>query len=490
MAIEIRRPFCVGLDVHKNNVWCCVLYHLSHHDKPVEKVLKFHSNHTSLSEMVDWIRSIHQEYLTKPGCVENPENSEIHVFMESTGKYSTPVYNILEDQGLYPHIVNPKNVRTISGQKTDQKDCSWIAELGSGGFLKESYIPEKSIREARAVSRRRTKLVQERADEFRRVQNVMVEANIRLDLIFSDINGTSAQAVLNYLLDHDTEEPDLEVVQSLINKQCKIMKFKSNAERKEKEEELRRAFVGAKFTSTQKFILRSAQEQIKRLTNEIREHELILTQRLESYKTELDLLLSIPGISKLSAMQILAEIGSDMSVFKSVESFIHWCGLCPASNQSNKKHKSVKIGKGGKYLKPVLIQCALNAKKCSEYYKNKYSNISARRGAKRALIAIARKMMTSAYYMLLRNEPFQPTDLESEPQTDQEIVVNEYGEVLEEASVASRETTLQIPQKKIDKIPRKIFKQIKKMQTELKEAGFNSAEDLLLIFQSCQFTQT
>lgn len=226
-------------------------------------------------------------------------------------------------------------------------------------------------------------------------------------MIFSGVEGESARNVIQYLL--DTEEPVLEEVQKRIRKSCSIVKFANAQERKEKEEELYKAFAGAKFSPSQKFELKSAYQRIDHTAKQIQDYESMMQEALEPFKSQLELLESIPGISHLSAKQILGEIGPKMDCFVNVKHFISRCGLCPASNQSNGKHKSVKIGKGGRYLKPVLIQCALNAVK-NPYFGNKYKAISGRRGKKRALVAIARKMMTAAYHMLRTGECFRPSD--------------------------------------------------------------------------------
>lgn len=402
MKMRIKKSVCVGLDVHKNNVWACVCLKDpdSEKDTLIFKSKKFPSNHTDLCAMCNWAESIVAKKLG------DDFSEPIEVYMESTGKYSTPVYNVCEECGLIPHIVNPKHVRTIAGQKTDQKDCAWIAELGINGLLRSSYIPPADIRSARRLSRARTKILHARQDDVRRAQNILTEANIRMDLIFSGVDGESARKVIDYLL--ETDEPDLEIVKGKIRRSCRIMTFRTNEERKEKEEELLKAFDGAKFSPSQKFELRSTYLRIDNSNKQIRSYEDMMEETLGDYKEELKLIQSVPGFSRLSAMQVLAEIGPDMKQFGNSKNFISWCGLCPASNQSNSKHKSVKCGKGGRYLKPVLIQCALNAVH-DPYYEGKYKAISARRGKKRALIAIARKMMVAVYHMLLNGEYFHPT---------------------------------------------------------------------------------
>lgn len=436
------KPVCVGLDVHKNNVYACVCVpHYEMKDgkllrgKNKSKTQKFPSNYTDLCAMCNWIEETARKYGVDVDELPDP----IDVYMESTGKYSTPVFNVCEEKGLNPHIVNPKNVKMIAGQKTDVKDARWIATLGLQNNLRPSYIPCREIRDARRISRTRTKLVHSRGDEMRRIQNVLTEANIRVDLIFSGIEGESARKVITYLL--ETENPVLEELQKQIRKSCRIMKFKDKKERKEKEEELRKAFLGAKFSSSQKFELRAAYKRIDRYDEEIRNYEDMMKDILSPFKTELELLESIPGVSRLSAMQILCEIGNDMDAFETEKNFISWCGLCPQSNQSNNKHKSVKIGKGGYYLKPVLIQCALAAVK-NPYYGNKYKTIYTRRGKKRALIAIARKMMIAAYHMLKTGEFFCPNDLEIE-EVEEEKIEQEQSEEMKTENVEEIEKAVQ-----------------------------------------------
>lgn len=434
MSIRVKKPVCIGLDVHRNNVWACTCIKdpSKKQDTLIFKTRKFKSNHTDLVSMCQWI----QETIEKTTGLPAPDS--IDVYMESTGKYSTPVFNVCEEMGFLPHIVNPKHVRTIAGQKTDQKDCAWIAELGINGLLRSSYIPDPAIRQARRLSRTRTKLVRTRADDIRRIQNTLTEANVRMDLVFSGVDGESARKVVTYLL--ETDEPILKEVQARIHRSCRINRWSDAKEREKKEEELLKAFSGAKFSFSQKYELRSAYARLDGLAVQIQNYEIMMTEILSPFKSQLELLMSIPGISRLSAMQILSEIGADMSPFSSEKQFISWCGLCPQSNQSNNKHKSVKIGKGGYYLKPVLIQCALNAIR-HPYYAGKYKAIAARRGNKRALIAIARKMMTAAYHMLMSGELFCPRDTKQQTaETDEEEILEEQAEQTEKSQNESKAT--------------------------------------------------
>lgn len=429
MSSQILNPFCVGLDVHKDNVWASICMSIPGRSKLQFKTKKFRSNHTDLNLMCDWIESFRPFFFQSGYSPDDPSLQTIPVFMESTGKYSTPVFNVLEDRGFDANIVNPRHVRMINGKKTDQRDCAWIAQLGSAGLLFSSYIPEKAIREARNISRTRTKLVQRRGDDLRRIQNILVSANIRMDLIFSDVYGESARNVLRLLLKKDN--PSLADVQANISRLCRIMRFRDNAERKEKEEELLKAFSGAKFSPSQKFDLNHTLSRVSEDSRSIIQYQTQLQHILSDYDVQLSLLKDIPGVSDLSAMMILAEVGADMNKFADSSHFISWCGLCPASNQSNNKHKSVKIGKGGTYLKPVLTQCALNAIKTNPYYKAKFARIAKRRGKKRALIAICRKMMIAAYHMLKTGSVFDPSDYEEVTVRQEQKAEHETNEVKE-----------------------------------------------------------
>ncbi|WP_323090554.1 IS110 family transposase [Allobaculum sp. JKK-2023] len=310
MAIRIKKSVCVGLDVHRNNVWACVCAKDPNKKKDtlVFKTKKFLSNHTDLTEMCNWIKETTEKILGKQ------VTESIDVYMESTGKYSTPVYDVCEQNKTKPHIVNPKHVRTIAGQKTDQKDCAWIAELGINGLLRESYIPEKAIRASRRLSRSRTNILHAKQDDVRRIQNVLTEANIRMDLIFTSIDGESARKVIEYLM--ETDEPKLGEIKRRIRKSCRIMKYESVEESKKKEEELLKAFSGAKFSPEQKFELRKAYERIDSYNAQIRDYETMMNETLLPFKSYLDLLESVPGISRLSAMQILSEIGPDIEPFQ------------------------------------------------------------------------------------------------------------------------------------------------------------------------------
>lgn len=386
-AVRVVKPVCAGLDVHKDLVVAtiCKFGEKSMIPEFIQK--SFNTFNADLVELGRWLKS--------EDCLQ--------VYMESTGKYSTPVYNVLEKEGLSPHIVNPKYTRAIKGRKDDKKDSKWIAELACYDLLVDSYIPAPEIRELRSLSRRRIKLSQEAADEKRRIQNILTEANIKLDAVFSDTTGASALKVLDLIVIKGDQVTDEEIL-SVIHKGVKKRHLAPEA------------LNGMMLTGPALDRLSSALDHLEYLV--LAQENLInkMADISQKYSVFIELLKTIPGIGDLSAMSIIAETGTDMDQFLDVNHFISWLGLSPASNSSAGKNKSVKIGKGGKYLKPILVQGAWSAvfKAKDPYFASKYHSIAARRGGKRALIAIARKMMISMYYMFRTGEVFHPDDHEKQ----------------------------------------------------------------------------
>lgn len=381
-AIRVVKTSCAGLDVHKNVILATVCIFKNRKTMiPQFHQEQFTTFNDDLNRLAEWIKSYN--------CTD--------VYMESTGKYSTPVYNVLAKNGLHPYIVNPKYTRAIKGKKNDKKDSKWIAELACYDLLVESYIPEEKIRALRKISRRRTKLVQEAADEKRRIQNAMTESNMKLDFVFTDTAGISCLKVLELVLDKGEEATDQEIL-DCVNRKVK------------KRDQVPAAVKGLDITDDLHYIFRSALEHLAYLDNAIDSCEQKMAEICSDYQAFVDLLVTIPGINEISAMSIIAEIGVDMNQFQDVNHFTSWCGLVPGSNESAGKKKTSKISKGGKYLKPILVNCVWAAvfRSKNPYFVKFYNRIAARKPAKKALIATARKMITCIYYMFLNGEIFDP----------------------------------------------------------------------------------
>lgn len=320
--------------------------------------------------------------------------------MESTGKYWVPVSNLLEGE-LNVTIANPKWVRAVKGNKDDKKDSKWIAELFRMGLVKGSFIPAKDIRVLREFTRYRTRLVSHRSSEKNRLQNAFTVGNVAMDAVVSDMFGVSSKKVRDYLISTDDFDPDH--VLSLLHGR---MQPKGQA--------LIESIEGYSFTPEQIMRIQLIEEHKTYLDHTIELLDKQLDEMMKPYEPAIQLLSTIPGIRRQSAIQILSEIGVDMSQFLSSKRICSWAGLAPSSNESAGKKKSVKISRAGVYLKPTLVQCAHAAVKSTEnqpYYRKKYERIYKRRGKKRAIIAIARMILTAIYHMLSTGEVWSPTDL-------------------------------------------------------------------------------
>jgi len=381
--MRIVRPICCGADIHKDLIVATIA--ATNQDGITEYIQSsFSSQNFDLVRLKAWLIEHH--------CFE--------IAMESTGKYWIPVFNVLEGE-IKVFVVHPKYTKAIKGKKTDKKDSKWIADLFKHDLLKFSFIPPKEIRELRELSRYRIKLIAMRSSERNRYQNSMTISNIGLASILSDPFGKSSRAVMK------------EVMLSSSVTEEKISKLlERNAKKKVKE--VLQSLVGSHIESDQRLKMNIASQHMDQIDSHVRRLETEMAIRCIPYATLINLLLDIPGISYLSAMTIIAEIGTDMSVFETSKQLSCWAGLAPANNESASKKKSVRISKAGSYLKPLLVQCALAAinSKSNPYYRIKYNRIKKRRGHKKAIIAIARMILVNIYHILSTGEVYSPCDME------------------------------------------------------------------------------
>lgn len=381
--MRIVRPICCGADIHKDLIVATIA--ATNQDGITEYIQSsFSSQNFDLVRLKAWLIEHH--------CFE--------IAMESTGKYWIPVFNVLEGE-IKVFVVHPKYTKAIKGKKTDKKDSKWIADLFKHDLLKFSFIPPKEIRELRELSRYRIKLIAMRSSERNRYQNSMTISNIGLASILSDPFGKSSRAVMK------------EVIRSSSVTEERISKLlERNAKKKVKE--VLQSLVGSHIESDQRLKMNIASQHMDQIDSHVRRLETEMAIRCIPYATLINLLLDIPGISYLSAMTIIAEIGTDMSVFETSKQLSCWAGLAPANNESANKKKSVRISKAGSYLKPLLVQCALAAinSKSNPYYRIKYNRIKKRRGHKKAIIAIARMILVNIYHILSTGEVYSPCDME------------------------------------------------------------------------------
>ena len=381
--MRIVRPICCGADIHKDLIVATIA--ATNQDGITEYIQSsFSSQNFDLVRLKAWLIEHH--------CFE--------IAMESTGKYWIPVFNVLEGE-IKVFVVHPKYTKAIKGKKTDKKDSKWIADLFKHDLLKFSFIPPKEIRELRELSRYRIKLIAMRSSERNRYQNSMTISNIGLASILSDPFGKSSRAVMK------------EVIRSSSVTEEKISKLLERNARK-KVKEVLQSLVGSHIESDQRLKMNIASQHMDQIDSHVRRLETEMAIRCIPHATLINLLLDIPGISYLSAMTIIAEIGTDMSVFETSKQLACWAGLAPANNESASKKKSVRISKAGSYLKPLLVQCALAAinSKSNPYYRIKYNRIKKRRGHKKAIIAIARMILVNIYHILSTGEVYSPCDME------------------------------------------------------------------------------
>ena len=374
--LKIVYPICCGMDVHKDFLVACIA---STNQQGVTsyKSRRFSTFTGDLRLCARWLA----------------ENNCKDVCMESTGKYWIPIYNILEPTCKIV-LAHPKYVKAIRGKKTDKKDAKWIADIFKHDLVSGSFIPPADIRQLRDLMRYRWKLTNFTTGEKNRAQNCLTVSNIKLDDVFSDVFGKAATAITTRLLDNPTE------------KITDVSGFRTKGMKASNEEVL--AAVDGEICPEQAEklrIIRSHMDSIELCKANL---DSLILSVAEKYLPQLNLVMTVPGIQSFAAIGILSEIGVDMSVFPTSKHLCSWAGLTPQNNESAGKKKTTRIGRAGAYIKPLLVQCALNAirKKSNPEIRNRYLNLKKRRGHKKAIIAIARMLLTAIYNILKKNEPY------------------------------------------------------------------------------------
>lgn len=372
--VEVLHPYCCGLDVHKKVISACVL-------TPQGKQRKrFGTMPDDLLELTNWLKKFHVPIAA----------------MESTGVFWKPVYNILEAAGFELQVVNAHHIKQVPGRKTDTTDAEWIATLLRIGLLKPSFVPSRQEREMRDLSRYRVALIQERAREIQRVQKILESSNIKIASLISDINNVSGRLMIN------------EIIKGVLSPEA--MAALGHGGLKNTPEEYARA-LNARVSSVHQRLLSLQLSHIDQLSERIEtlDKELeTLTAQTANFNQSLEIIDDVPGIGRQSARSILIEIGLDMSRFPSDRHLSAWAGLAPGNRESAGKSKPEKSRKGNKYLKALLVQCAhsLHRKKDC-YLHEQYQRIKARRGAKKAAVAVAHTMLRIIFYLLTRKEKYQ-----------------------------------------------------------------------------------
>ncbi|MCD9025413.1 IS110 family transposase [Cohnella silvisoli] len=379
MALKIVYPVCCGIDVHKTFVVACVA---STNSKGVTtyKSHRFSTFTKGLNELSQW--------LCEHDCKD--------VCMESTGKYWIPVFNILEPSCNIT-LAHPKYVKAIRGKKTDKKDAKWIADLFKHDLVAGSFMPPLPIRQLRDLMRYRFKLTNFTSSEKNRFQNSLTVSNIQLSSVVSDTFGKSAMNIINKLLDDPSDTSfDLEpLIHGVL---------------KGKLPELTLAIDGF-ITPEQAGKIKVIKQHYENLESCKAELESIVLSLANAYTEELNLILTVPSFKNIfSAIAVVSEIGVNMDVFLTAKHLCSWAGLTPSNDQSAGKRKSVRISRAGVYIKPLLVQCATAVVKSEKHpeIRNRYLQLKRRRGHKRAIIAIARMLLTAIYHILKNKQPYNP----------------------------------------------------------------------------------
>ena len=383
---------CCGIDVHKKIVVACLRCGRK------QELREFGTTTKELLRLADWLI----------------QNDCQMIAMESTASYWKPLYNVFESCELKAMVVNARHMKAVPGRKTDTNDAEWIADLLQHGLLRSSYIPDKSQRELRELVSYRKSLVGEKNRELNRLQKMLEGGNIKLSGTVSDINGKSARNILNMLVSGKeiTHEnlPDL-IVGNL----------------KASPEQILDDLQGI-LSPLQKRMLRVVLLHIDELNQHIASLDDEIDRNMhDQYRKAVDAVDAVTGIGPDSAKAILAVIGIDMSRFPSDAHIASWAGLCPGNNESAGKRRSGKTTKGNKLLKTTLIVCAHSAVKVkTSYFYAQFQRISARRGKKRAYVAVAHSMLIAIYHILKDNIPFVDLGSEYYNQFNKERKINVY----------------------------------------------------------------
>jgi transposase len=373
--MQVIHNHCAGLDVHKASVVACVM--ITEPDGSMRSQTRTFGTVTAeILALGDWLR----------------ERQVTHVAMESTGVYWRPIHNLLE--GIFELlVVNARHVQAVPGRKTDVKDAEWLGDLLRHGLLRGSFIPPRPQRQLRELTRHRANLVQRRAQSVNELQKCLEGTNIKLASVATDITGVSALEMLGALLAGQSDPALL----------AELARGRMRA----KKPLLERALQG-KVEPHHRLILGQLLADVAWLEEQLQEVSTEIAGRLRDQQEFLDRLDEIPGVNRRVAEVIAAEVGPEVKAFATAAHLASWAGLCPGNNQSADKRRTTHIRPGNRHLKAALVEAAHAAShKRNCHLRAKYRRLAGRKGRKRALVAVARTILQSTYYMISRNEPYK-----------------------------------------------------------------------------------
>jgi len=377
-------PCCCGLDVHKSTVVACLI-RPGPDGTRVKETRTFATTTDALEALRDW--------LVGAGCT--------HVAMESTGVYWKPIYNVLAatGSGLDARVVNAHHVKQIPGRKTDVKDAEWLAILLQHGMLRASYIPDQDQRELRDLTRTRTSLTDERTAAVNRLHKVLEDANIKLAGVASDVMGTSGRAILAELV---TGTMDPAAMAELAKGRLRTKRV-----------ELARALSG-RMREHHRELVALHLSHIDFLDEAIADLDARIAEALRPFVDDLARLETIPGVKRLTAEVLAAEVGLGMAPFASANHLASWSGMAPGNNESAGKRVRGKGRKGSRWLRRALVQAAHAAARTKRPGKtalaDRYRRVVVRGGPKKAAMAVGRAILTTAYYLLTRQTTYTEPD--------------------------------------------------------------------------------
>jgi len=365
---------CAGLDVHKKEVVACL--RLVIRDKVSYEVRRFPTTTRGLLELADW--------LEQAGCT--------HVAMEATGVYWKPVWHMLD--GRFQQILaNAAHIKGVPGRKSDMNDATWIADLLAHGLVRASFVPPQPIQELRDLTRTRKQLTREIVQHTQRIQAVLEEANVKLSSVITEILGLSGRRILKAIIAGEADPAKL----------SKLGGPRLAATRAELADALQ-----GRIRSHHRFLIGQHLKTIEQLEETIAAFDARIEAALEPFRDAIERLRRVPGLSTTSAQILIAEIGADMRQFPTAGHLLSWAGLIPRLDESAGKRRSTRVRKGAPWLKPVLVQCAWAAsRKKNSYFEAQFLRLKARRGPKKAIVAVAASILTTVYHMLADGTCYQ-----------------------------------------------------------------------------------
>jgi transposase len=363
----------IGLDVHQAKISACAIAELPDGTLTVEQ-REFGGFKRDRRALADWARAFGPEV----------------VVMESTGIYWKSPYAALEAVGITAWVVNARHVKTVPGRKTDVADAQWLATLARSGLLHASFIPPANIRHLRLIARQRQKLGGMLASEKNRLHKLLADAGIRLGVVVSDIHGQAGRAMVKALIEGKPMSEILDLAGRLRASRAELFE----------------ALQPEELSSSHRFVLTEIMAHIEELEERMVRFEHELLRGLTTWRPQLALLQTIPGIDLMGAAMLLVEISAEMDSFGSAEKLASWVGICPGNNESAGKRKSGKTRKGNAWVRRLLCEFAQAAARSRCALKDKFAALSIRKGHKKSIVALAHKMLRIVFSILKNNTPY------------------------------------------------------------------------------------